>query len=70
MGPDCRRGYIGRRGGAQAPAGLRVQQSAWVQYLPLGVLLGAALDQLAQHIATFSWAGLQALAAQQEGQHA
>lgn len=33
-------------------------------------LRGAALDQLAQHIATFSWAGLQALAAQQEGQHA
>lgn len=33
-------------------------------------LRGAALDQLAEHIATFSWAGLQALAAQQEGQHA
>lgn len=33
-------------------------------------LRGAALDRLAQHIATFSWAGLQALAAQQEGQHA
>lgn len=33
-------------------------------------LRGAALDQLAEHIATFSWAGLQALAAQQEGQNA
>ena len=33
-------------------------------------LRGAALDQLAEHIATFSWAGLQALAAQQEGQYA
>ena len=33
-------------------------------------LRGAALDQLAQHIATFSWAGLLALAAQQEEQDA